>query len=187
MTNAAAGRRLLLVRHTAVADAWRSRCYGATDVPLGEAGRSNAHVLAQELAVWRPSIVFSSPLRRARFLAALIARRTGARLQIDARLSERNFGAWEGRSWDDIYGETGDAMMGMLQAPDSFRPGGGETTAELRDRVLSWQCELPAGVSIVAVCHGGPIAAMLGTARELSPDRWADLIPPPGGSVEATA
>jgi broad specificity phosphatase PhoE len=174
---------LLLVRHTAVADAWRSRCYGATDVPLARDGRMAARALARDLAEQRPAVVFSSPLRRARFLAGLIARAVGVPLMIDARLRERHFGAWEGRDWTDIYAETGDAMMGMLTAPDTFRPGGGETTHELRDRVAAWQRELPAGVTVLAVCHGGPIAALVGLGHGLPPEAWAKHIPPVGGLV----
>jgi broad specificity phosphatase PhoE len=63
-------------------------------------------------------------------------------------------GSWEGRSWNDIYAKTGDAMMGMLTAPENFRPGGGETTNELGERVLLWQRSLLPGVNILAVCHG---------------------------------
>jgi Histidine phosphatase superfamily (branch 1) len=99
--------RLVLVRHTVVAEAWRTRCYGATDVPLGQEGRLLARQLARELASWRPALVYCSPLRRARLLAARIAKEADVPLRTDSRLAERNFGSWEGRSWDEIYAETG--------------------------------------------------------------------------------
>jgi broad specificity phosphatase PhoE len=176
--------RLLLVRHTAVAASWRTRCYGATDVPLSLEGRSEARALASELSDWRPDLIVSSPLRRARVLAARTARKAGAPLTIDARLSERNFGSWEGRQWDEIHAETGDAMMGMLTAPDRFRPGGGETTNELSERVLFWRHSLPPALDVLAVCHGGPIAALVGTAQGLAPSDWAKVIPAPGESTD---
>jgi broad specificity phosphatase PhoE len=174
---------LLLVRHTAVASAWRSRCYGATDVPLGHEGRRVARALARDLAQEQPDIVVTSPSRRARFLGGLIARAANVPLRLDPRLRERDFGSWERREWEDIYVETGDAMMGMLTAPGTFRPGGGETTFELRDRVAGWQRDLPAGVKILAVCHGGPIAALVGLANGEPPQDWAKHIPPVGGVV----
>jgi len=176
--------RLMLVRHPPVAAAWRARCYGATDVPLGREGRSSARGLASELADWKPDVVLTSPLRRARWLAGLVARRIDVAVRVDARLSERDFGTWEGRTWDDIHAETGDAMMGMLTAPDTFRPGGGETTAELCNRTLAWYRALPAGRDVLAVCHGGPIAALVGTARGAEPKDWGRFIPPPGMSIE---
>lgn len=178
---------LRLVRHTLVSAAWRTRCYGATNVPLSAEGRSAARTLAHELAGWRPDLVFASPLRRAWWLAALVAQMAGVPLRIDARLSERNFGSWEGRTWDDIHAETGDAMMGMLTAADTFRPGGGETTSELRQRVLAWQSELPPEQNVLAICHGGPIAAMVGTAQGLEPKDWGTVIPRPGSSVMLSA
>lgn len=183
MTAREAKGTLRLVRHTLVSPAWSARCYGASNVPLGREGRAAARKLAHELADWRPDIIFASPLRRAWWLAARVARLANAPLRIDARLAERDFGTWEGRSWDDIYAETGDAMMGMLTAPHAFRPGGGETTAELCARALAWQSELPTGANVLAVAHGGPIAAMVATAEGLSPKDWSRVIPPPGSST----
>lgn len=183
MSTARSGIDLLLVRHTPVAPAWQARCYGRTDVPLGRDGRAAARTLAEALAQHQPHIVFSSPLRRARWLALLTARQANAALIIDDRLAERDFGTWERQSWDDIHADSGDAMMGMLTAPGSFRPGGAETTSELQARALSWYRELPAGPRLIAVSHGGPIAALVGSLRRLEPGQWAALIPPPGGSV----
>jgi broad specificity phosphatase PhoE len=128
--------------------------------------------------------VYTSPLRRAAFLAALIARATDADLVIDPRLGERTFGTWERRPWSDIYAETGEAMMGMLTEPSTFRPGGGETTIEVRDRVLQWRDEVPPSGRFIVVSHGGPIAALVGTSRGLAPIDWAPLIPAVGGIVE---
>jgi broad specificity phosphatase PhoE len=186
MTANGGSGRLLLVRHTAVAGIWRTRCYGSTDVPLGLEGTREARRLTAELCFWCPQLVISSPLRRARFLGASIARAARVPLHIDARLSERDFGDWEGRTWDDIHAETGDAMMGMLTAPDRYRPGGGETTSEMQRRVLAWRAGLPDEISIIAICHGGPIGALVGTARGLAPKDWPQCIPAPGGCVDLT-
>ena len=118
-----------LVRHTAVARTWSGRCYGQGDVPLSREGRGAARALATEIAKLGARRLHVSPLRRARFLAGLVAREAGTvELVIDSRLAECYFGAWEGCTWDAIYTESGDAMMGLVTAPDAFRPGGdGET------------------------------------------------------------
>jgi broad specificity phosphatase PhoE len=48
----------------------------------------------------------------------------------------------------------------MFTAPEDFRPGGGETTAELSTRsVAAWHA-LPEQGLVVVVTHGGPIAAV---------------------------
>lgn len=174
-------RRLLLIRHTAVAEAWRGVCYGARDVPLSSAGRAAARALAG--GVGPSDLVAASPLRRARWLGGLIARRHGAALAVDARLAERGFGSWEGRGWDAIHAGVGDAMNGVLDAPDTYRPGGGETTAELGRRAMGWFLRLPAGSSVVAVAHGGPIGAIAGTLLGEAPRGWIARVPAPGGGV----
>ena len=170
-----------LVRHTAVARHWSGRCYGQSDVPLSREGRDAARALATEIAKLGARRLHVSPLRRARFLAGLVAREAGTvELVIDPRLAECHFGAWEGCTWDAIYTESGDAMMGLVTAPDAFRPGGdGETTFAMRDRAMAWiadAAQLEAG-PIVAICHGGPIAAIRGTLSDAPVSEWPSLVP----------
>jgi broad specificity phosphatase PhoE len=172
-----------LVRHPAVAVECRGLCYGASDVPLGPDGRSDADRLAAELHALGPTAVVHSGLARAAAVADRLAALAGLAPTADPRLRERHFGAWELRSWDAIYAETGDAMMGTVTDPAGWRPPGGETTFELRDRVVGWYRGLPPGGVTVAVCHGGPIAALLGTLRGVPAADWPGLIPPPGGVV----
>jgi broad specificity phosphatase PhoE len=178
--------RIILVRHTAVAAHWKGRCYGRSDAGLSRDGREQARAIAGALAAFAPDVIISSPLRRARFLAHLIAREHGdVDVRHDDRLRECFFGAWEGRSWDDIYRETGDAMMGLVQEPETFRPGGdGETTFDLRDRAMAWLGSVAGNKTVLAVCHGGPIAAIRGTLENAPVDRWPSLIPQTGTWVE---
>ena len=105
-------------------------------------------------------------------------------MTIDPRLVECNFGSWEGRTWDDIYRDSGDAMMGMVEAPTSFRPGGGETTIEVRDRAMAVFNSLREDSSVLVVSHGGPIAAIRGTLGALAVEQWPSLVPDPGEWVE---
>ncbi len=178
--------KLILVRHTAVAAHWTGRCYGRSDVGLSTAGRDHAKRLAAELALIRPDRILSSPLRRARFLAALLSRELDQRsFELEPRLAECNFGSWEGRSWNEIYAETGCAMMGMIESPGTFRPGDhGETTLEVRDRVLNWYRALPENETLVVVCHGGPIGALRGVLAGADVPAWPSLVPRYGEWVE---
>jgi len=174
------GARLLLLRHTAVSARHAGRCYGRTDAGLSAEGMATARQLAAALANVRFDFVFASPSRRTRVLAMRISAHLGAPMRIDQRLAERWFGSWEGRSWNDIWAEEGDGMNGMIDAPGSYRPGGGETTVELADRVLDWFRAIPAGNAVVAATHGGPIAALAGTLQGLLPRQWLGYIPAPG-------
>lgn len=174
---------VIMLRHTEVAAHWRGRCYGARDVGLSAQGRAAARHLAATLEGAGIRRVQASPLRRARFLGGLLARRLGLPLEIVPALAERDFGEWEGQSWDAIHAAHGDAMMGMIEAPGHFRPGGGETTEELGARVLAWHAGLPPGQGVLAVTHGGPVAALRGRLAGRPVPEWLALVPAPGEAV----
>jgi broad specificity phosphatase PhoE len=74
-------------------------------------------------------------------------------------------------------------MLGMIDAPNSFRPGGGETTEELARRALGWFQDLPPSEVVLAVTHGGPVAALRGRLAGLPPRDWVGLVPGLGEAV----
>jgi broad specificity phosphatase PhoE len=176
--------RLMLVRHTAVDEAYAGRCYGALDVALSAAGKLDQGRLVPLLAAWRPQWVFHSELVRTRELAVAVAAAAGAAVRADVRLRERHFGTWEGCTWDAIYQEDPRSLDRLIEEPDTFAPPGGETTLALRDRVWAWYRELPAEARVLAVTHGGPIAVLRGTLEGCDPSAWPRLIPALGASVE---
>lgn len=173
-------RTVTLVRHPPVELHYRTLCYGSTDVPLGPDGMAIAAQIVATLATQPIAQIVHSGLQRAAIVAEELAMRTGTVAHVDVRLREIHFGEWELQSWDEIYAKTGDAMMGMIQNPSAWRAPGGETMYELRERVLQWYRELPDTSDIVAICHGGPIAALLGTLRDLPVSDWPALIPKHG-------
>lgn len=166
------------MRHTEVAVSWKARCYGCHDVGLSRAGRQQARDLAAQLAREPITALVSSNLKRARFLAECLATLLGLQVRIDDRWRERDFGTWEARTWHSIWRETGNAMDGMLSSPHDFRPGGGETTADLATRALSAFNSLPRDGLTVVISHGGPIAAVRASlARASFPEITRFLIP----------
>jgi len=156
-------RRILLIRHTEVALRWTKKCYGRTDVGLSRNGVMQAATLASQLSAQTVAMIVHSGLQRASHLALRLAAMKGIDAIADARWQERNFGTWEGRGWHSIWRETGNAMDGMFTDPQHFRPGGGETTAELRDRSIEAWRALPQSGDVVVISHGGPIAAIRAT------------------------
>jgi alpha-ribazole phosphatase len=151
---------LILVRHPAVAVRWQSRCYGSSDTGISRHGRASIRSLLQELYSMSPSVVVYSGMRRTRCIAEPLARMLGVKPLIDPGWRERHFGSWEGKLWDTIYRETGNAMEGMINHPSTFRPGGGDTTDELIERVKDSLCALPKFERVLVVTHGGPIAVV---------------------------
>lgn len=177
---------LILVRHARVADGYRGICYGRSDVPLGPEGLAESDRIAEMLSAWPIRHLITSGATRARAMAERIAVRTGLEMMIESALLERDFGAWEMRTWDSIYAEVGDAMNGLIHEPETYRPQGGETTGELRDRSLSWLARRPREGLVVVVAHGGPIGAIRGTLAGKAPADWVGLIPRPGSWVRLT-
>lgn len=145
---------LILVRHTRP-DAVPGLCYGQTDLDVADTFADEAAVVLSALPKVRR--VVSSPLRRCRALAQRIADAAGLPLDIDERLKEIDFGAWEGRPWAEVPKQEIDAWAeDFLYA----RPHGGESVAMLRSRVGAALSDWSArNEPIVIVTHAGVIRA----------------------------
>ena len=105
------------------------------------ARRIQAHARRHRLA----HEVVTSPRSRCADVGAWLAR-WGWRHRIDAGLLELDFGAWEGRRWDDI----GAAALAAWTADFlHHRPGGGESLAALLARAAR------PPLAALAVGHGG--------------------------------
>lgn len=171
-------RTVWLIRHPPVALAWQKRCYGQSDPGLSRAGVRQAKKIAAHITTLAPDLVIHSDLRRTRAVAAPIAA-TGIPTVTEPLWRERHFGDWEGRSWNAIYRETGAAMDGMLTEPDSFRPGGGETTTEMFERIRKAWMSLPFRHTVI-ITHGGPMACVQALERNWPAEQLAKLVPSPG-------
>lgn len=145
--------RLYLIRHArpVVQD---GVCYGSTDLPVEEEHQSQ--VLVQLVpALPAGADVFSSPLRRCRHLASILARDAGGPI-FDARLAEMDFGTWEMQAWNDIPRTEVDAWAADLPR---YRPGGGECLLDVATRVRAFLAELRVRQmdAAIVVAHAGTI------------------------------
>lgn len=177
-------RTVILVRHPPVTLAWQKCCYGQSDPGLSRAGRAMVAPLVDHLAAMDPDIIIHSDMQRTRAVALPLGRKLGIVPIAEPLWRERDFGSWEGQSWNAIYRATGNAMDGMIDAPDTFRPGGnGETTRQLVDRITAAMARGPRAGIILIITHGGPIACARSnhTADDLG--MIADLVPPPGSAT----
>jgi broad specificity phosphatase PhoE len=177
---------LLLVRHTEIAERYQGVCYGASDVELSANGIRNVHEVASRLAALPVTRIVHSGLTRTRILAECLGQLTNLAPICCAGLRERDFGAWELQSWNAIFEQQGDKIARIISEPESYRPGGGETTFEMRDRIAAAFRTLPRDGLTVVVTHGGPIAVFLGTQQNLPVPEWLTLIPAYGEIVHAT-
>ena len=90
-------KKVYLIRH-ALPDfpGGKRMCIGTTDIPLGEAGLSQAAEMAKKLPA--VTAVFSSPLSR----ALQTAQRIGIPVVILDDLRELHAGQWDGLTFDEI-------------------------------------------------------------------------------------
>lgn len=146
-------------------------------------GTKMARMLAPQLADSGLSAIIHSGAIRTWRLAEMVGTIAGLPIRCDPRWLERDFGSWEGRSWNAIWRETGDLMNRLMTDPEGFRPGGGETGRELSDRVQAAWDDLDAHGNILIVAHGGSIAAIR-TAIDRQPiDRMIDYVPEHGAVI----
>lgn len=123
-----------LVRHAAHDRLGRTLCGRMPGVTLGREGRAQAEALAARLSGEGLAAVYASPLERAQETAAPVAARAGRAVETLAALNEIDFGAWAGRSFDDLHEDP--LWAGWNQARHVTRPPGGETALEAQSRVL---------------------------------------------------
>lgn len=156
-------QRLTLIRHASTT-AVRASAF-PVDEPLDDAGRAEAAALrglAGRGEAW------SAPSARARETAQLLGL---VDVRSDPALDECDFGAWRGRSLEEVYGED-PAAVGAWMTDPAAAPHGGESLVAFGERVLGWLADCGArdgntiavtssGVVRAAVVHalGAPIEA----------------------------
>lgn len=151
---------LVLVRHGIHADP--SRCAGARhDPPLAPAGHAQATAAAERLAACA-DVVVTSPARRARQTAAAFA----DELAVDARLAERDFGVWEGCSWEEVWAEVPGDVLADAARYAAFTPPQAESMAAVRARIVDAVDDWTAipGRCVLVVTHAGPVRLAVGHA-----------------------
>jgi probable phosphoglycerate mutase len=167
---------LYYVRHGLTEWNSEGRLQGQHDVPLNAAGRSQARVcgdiLRDLIACDGKSLAelgyVSSPLLRARETMEIVRDALGLDrfgYRIEARLAEIAFGAWEGLSYSEILQRDRDIIATREHNKWLFRPPGGETYAEVAQRVGAWYESVDRDAVVCA--HGGTaraLVALLGIA-----------------------
>jgi probable phosphoglycerate mutase len=133
---------------------------GRRDIPLSERGR--AQVLSWRLpADLSVAARVSSPLRRAVETAELL----GGSVELENALIEMDWGAWEGETLADLREIHASEYERNEALGLDFRPPGGESPRDVRDRVQTWLARTATNPEpIVAVTHLGVLRVMLAAA-----------------------
>ena len=118
---------IILVRHASCAKLDDVLLGRTVDGPLDERGEAQARVVANRLLACPEMIVESSPRRRARHTAGIIAARRDTTVRIVPQMDEVDFGRWSGQTFEvlatDAEWQRWNKYRGVARTPagDSIR------------------------------------------------------------------
>lgn len=163
---------LYLVRHGVTEWNEQKKYQGHHDLPLCEAGRTQAERVAGRLQSVDIAAVYSSDLQRAMETAYFIARAHGLPIVALEALREIDVGEWEGKSFEEIKRQRTELLEPWLRDTVNNPIPGGESYAQLRDRVIPTVMELVEvhrGSSVCIVSHSGPLKMIVCHALGIEP------------------
>lgn len=165
--------KYILVRHTKP-DVPNGTCYGRSDIDLFSSFEMEKEAVLRKLQGTEFDMIFSSPLKRAAWLAESISPK--GKVHYDDRLLELNFGDWEMKSWDEI--EKSQEAKSWFEDYINKPTPGGESYRNLLQRAQDF-IDYTNGIkdirSLLIVCHRGVIGAFFTILNNLEPDRAFDL------------
>ncbi|MCH3987171.1 MAG: histidine phosphatase family protein [Lachnospiraceae bacterium] len=146
---------------------------GATDSPLTELGRQQAEELAQKICDSGIHIdeILYSPLSRAADTALIIAAKTGIVAREEKRLTEQNFGKWEGTARDGA-----DFKESKKHFADSYE--GGESMLRLAQRIYNLLDELkamPDDKVVLLAAHNGIARCVNSYFHDMTNEEYASF------------
>jgi broad specificity phosphatase PhoE len=144
--------KAIFVRH-AEAQGQNDKAKGQADLPLDAKGQKEAVKIGDRVAKYKPGVVFTSPLQRARIPAENIAQKSGAPLVILQKLKPWDFGQWTGKPKDQIEPKLKDLWRNH---PNKPAPGGQSFDGAMddaRQAMVPVKHAIAAGVRPAVVWH----------------------------------
>lgn len=138
------------------------RVQGHIDQPLSATGLGEVHSLGQELQQKRDELgidlIYSSDLKRAVVTADVLSYYLQLPYHIDERLRERNYGIFEGKTWEELQNQFGISRI------EGYHPEGGESLEQFDNRIKTAVVDilsLNSDKTVLFVSHGGAIRSKL--------------------------
>ena len=166
--------RLLFVRHGQSEANLKGIFAGHINPALTELGYRQAECTAEFIAkAYQVDAVYSSDLQRAYHTGLAVGRKLDLPVTTDPGLREIFAGSWEGRKFDELAAEHSPAYIQWFEDIGNAKCPGGETVAELADRIYQTVrriAEANEGKTVVLALHATPFRTVEWTAsgKELS-------------------
>jgi alpha-ribazole phosphatase len=174
--------RFWLIRHALVEENARAILYGIMDVPLCETTLLEQAPMYRALAerLPRPAVWKVTPLSRTRRTAEAIfaAGYPHADPEVEPDLIEQSLGEWQGLPHAELPALLTMPKHAFWPLAGHERPPGGETMAEVVERVGAALERLAVrhdGEDVVIVSHGGSIRAAVAHCLGVGPDNALHL------------
>lgn len=148
--------KIILIRHGECEGNREGLFRGRNDFPLNELGIVQAKELAIEMKQFKPTRLFSSPLKRALQTARFINEECNIKIEIDDRLNNIELGPWEGKTKQSIAEKYPEQWKIWLQNPEELEVAGIETMDQIQNRtkkVMDNIINNLAGETVIIVSH----------------------------------
>jgi alpha-ribazole phosphatase len=162
--------RIYLFRHGETANSKEVCFNGHFDVSLSSKGESQFSEWAQCLQAEPFKAIYSSDLERTRNSARILGEPHQLEPVTFPELRELCFGNWEGLSVTEVEKRYHDQLKERMKDIEAFHVQGGETFAQLQERVIPKFEEIVRrhpNEQIAIVCHGGVNRVILSHLLEI--------------------
>ena len=119
--------------------------------------QNNARCLKRNSSLAEPTIVYASPIGRAKETALIMMDELGLSADTiiyDARLMESSFGKWEGLTDTDVAERFPESWLARTADRWNVRPPSGESYADVNSRVSDWFDNAKFSETTIVVGHG---------------------------------
>ena len=159
-----------VIRHGEPVGGRRYRGYSIDD-PLTDKGWAQMRAAVPSAPGWQH--IVCSPLRRCTEFTEELADNLQIPFTVEENIKEIGFGAWEGRTPDDILAEDSEALNHFYRDPVNNRPAGAEPLHSFSQRV--WRVyqgilEQHHGKHVLIVAHAGVARAIIANILNMSLD-----------------
>ncbi|MEL7608172.1 MAG: histidine phosphatase family protein [Bacillota bacterium] len=169
--------KFIWIRHAQTIWNTQHKTQGRTDTPLDETGLMQAEHLAERLKNSGLNAIYSSPLQRALQTAQPLAKATGVPTTPDERLTEIDFGEWEGLRFDEIAALFPETFEHWRVRPFTAEIPGAERPKEVLARMRDFFEHISAASddTVAIVSHTLPLKLMIAHLIGLPYDRIHSL------------